>query len=161
MRALKAARSPKAVSQAAKPKRGEKMPLAAFPLSKSRSYRLGRSWEWSTYELTGDDGGYRLLVAVDEAKQQALAWLAHDDGDDLAVVARLEYHPTHRGWHCHWRRGELDELTRGVVKESRLHEGVRVCVPDKEREGSVTHTDALGIAFRIFNIRQSAGGMFQ
>jgi hypothetical protein len=128
---------------------GKKMPRTAFPLSKSHSYPLGSSFDWCVVELLGNSREYRLLVAFDPAKAQFRAWLGLIDGADQALIARLEFHPSHNGWHCHVKGGALDRVVRGVVKEPRDRDRFRICRADQTF--SVTQLDALSIAFRVFN----------
>lgn len=126
------------------------MPRDAFPLSKGHRYYLGTSWHWSVHELEDGDGGnrYRLLIAFDPGKAQYQAWLALRDGKDQALIGRLEYHPTHRGWRCHYKRGPLSDVVRGVVKEPGSREGCRICGDDEPF--AVTELNGIGLAFRVF-----------
>jgi hypothetical protein len=148
MRALLAIREPKAVTSIG-PWNSGKMPRTAFPLSKSHSYPLGSSFDWCVAELRGDSGEYRLLVAFDPAKAQFRGWLGLVDGKDQALIARLEYHPSHNGWHCHVKTGSLAGVARGLVKEPKGRDRFRVCPGGQTF--SVTQLDALRIAFRAFN----------
>jgi len=131
------------------------MPRTAFPLSKSHSYPLGSTWDWRVVEATWESDLFRLLIAFDQAKQQYRAWLGHVRGHDTALLARLEYHPTHRGWHCHLKTGLLTSVVRGVVKDSRSRDKCRLCGGD-EQMFKVSQLDAMNIAFRVFNISPSA-----
>lgn len=139
------------------------MPRAAFPLSKSHSYPLGSSFDWCVCEAVGAANGYRLLIAFDPAKEQFRAWLGLISGTDQALLARLEFHPSHKGWHCHVKRGPLDRVARGVVKETRDRDRCRLCASNNSF--SVTQLDALSIAFRAFNVDGAApagsGELFQ
>src|SRR5215207_336369 len=127
------------------------MPRSAFPLSKSHSYTLGRSYEWCVYDLEDAAGeNYRLLIAFNLGKEQYRAWLGRVVGADQALLGRLEYHPTHNGWHAHTKTGELAYVARGVVKDHRSRDRVEVCrAPD---EFSVTKLNALNIAFRALHV---------
>ena len=128
------------------------MPREAFPLSKGHRYYLGSSWRWCVHELEGSDARYRLLVAFDAGKAQYQAWLALRDGRDQALIGRLEYHPTHRGWHCHYKRGPLSDVARGVVKDAGQREGCRGC--DGGDPFAITENDGIGVAFRVFCVAQ-------
>lgn len=150
MLALRAIRIRKTINGGGNWNRGKKMPRRAFPLSRSRSYALGPSWDWCVYELSANGQKFNLLVALDAVKQQYLAWLGFQDQHDLVVLARLEYHPDHRGWHCHTKKGLVADAARGVVKESHRRERVVLCGHD---EGfTVSQIDAIGLAFRVFNV---------
>ena len=155
MRALIAVRQPKRCVTFG-PWSVAKMPDKAFPLSRGKGYRLGVNWRWCVCQLEGDTHCYRLLVAFNVAKAQYLAWLGLCDGADQALIARLEYNPDHRGWHCHYKRGPLAAVTRGVVKEAGAHESFRICRTDKPF--SISEMDGIGVAFRVFSVTTDDGG---
>jgi hypothetical protein len=150
MRALLAIRERKKVTSIGTWQSGKRMPRTAFPLSKSHSYPLGSSFDWCVVETQSDERAYRLLVAFDWAKAQYRAWLGMIDGADQALIARLEFHPSHKGWHCHVKSGPIDGVARGVVKESGSRDRCRICNVDQTF--SVTQLDALNIAFHAFNV---------
>jgi hypothetical protein len=152
MRALRAIRERKHVIEPSKWHDG-KMPRTAFPLSKSHTYSLGSGWRWMTLRLQGDGRHYRLLVAYEQGKSQYQAWLGLESGADQALLARLEYHPSHRGWHCHLKKGPLDKVTCGIVRHPKSQEGVRLCEDD---EFGISDANALGVACRIFNVEPGA-----
>jgi hypothetical protein len=160
VRALKAIRTRKTLLERGKWRDG-KMPHSAFPLSKSHNYTLGSGWRWIVWRLSANGMTFRLLVAYEAAKAQYQAWLGLESGADHAVLARLEYHPSHRGWHCHVKKGLVDEVACGVVKQPRTREGVRLCNDPNPFE--VTDLNALGIACRAFNVDANAdsGELFQ
>jgi hypothetical protein len=150
MRALLAIREPKTLTSVGKWQSGKRMPRTAFPLSKSHSYPHGSSFDWCVCEAAAGSNAYRLLVAFDPAKEQYRAWLGLISGSDQALLARLEFHPSHKGWHCHLKRGPLDRVARGVVKETRDRDQWRSCGAAESL--NVTQLNALMIAFRVFNI---------
>lgn len=127
------------------------MPRHAFPLSRSHSYSLGSNFDWCVCEAVAGRDEYRLLVAFDPAKAQYRAWLGLICGHDTKLLARLEYHPDHKGWHVHIKRGPVEEVVRGVVKEPRHRDRSRICTnaPDSF---SISQLDALTIAFKVFNV---------
>jgi len=149
VRALAAIRSRKTIVEGGKWATG-KMPHTAFPLSKSHNYTLGSAWRWRVCRLVSGDKNFRLLVAYQAAKAQYQAWLGCESGADQAVLARLEFHPSHRGWHCHVKKGPLDEVACGVVKQPQSRERVKLCRDNNPF--TVTDLDALGIACRAFNV---------
>ncbi len=149
MLALKAIRSPKLVVDTTGWNSG-KIPKAAFPLSHVKSHhKLGRGWQWTVHTVTDEHRTYRVLVAFEQGKQQYWAWLGAEFGDDQAVIARVEFHATHDGWHCHWKTGAVHEVPRGAVKAVFPIERRRGC---KGEPIGVTKADACGIAFRLFNV---------
>jgi hypothetical protein len=149
VRALLAIRQPKTIVEAGKWHSG-KMPRSAFPLSKSHSYALGSGWDWSVCVLESDDNRYKLLVAFDPFKEQYRAWLGLESGSDLALLARLEFHPSHKGWHLHRKNGRVQDIARGVVKEQRGRDRSRNCAAPPTF--TVSQLDALSMAFRVFNV---------
>ena len=147
MRALLAIRTEKVIADSGAWKQG-KMPASAFPLSKSASYRLTGQWHWRVVRLSAAGRTFRLLVAFDGAKRQYQAWLGVEFGHDQALIARIEFHASHHGWHCHWKRGDLDSVSRGVVKDQSSKERLRLCPKPK----AFDQNTALSIAFRAFNV---------
>lgn len=155
-RAFRFARSPKTATHLGEWKTA-KMPKSAFPLSLSHSYILGATWTWRVVSLTDNDGRHwRLLVGFEAAKQQYRGWLGLVDGSDLALIARLEFHPGHHFWHCHVKTSALNRVTRGAVKEARAYERVLLCPGPKIFD--VTESNAIGYAFRIFNVTVGRAG---
>ena len=156
MTALLAIRAEKTVADGGAWTRGKRMPVKAFPLSKTgRGYRVGPQWDWCVYSLASGDSQYRLLIAFDQGKEQYLAWLGLADGEDQALLARLEFHPTHRGWHCHIKSGEAGDVSRGVVKQR----DERLVLCSHENVFDVTRLNAVGIAFRVFNVVEPLGAL--
>ena len=147
MRAIDVARREKTITDGGKWTYG-KMTHAAFPLSRNHGYRLGQYWNWRVIELELEGALYRLLVAYEPRKLQYRAWLGLVKGDDQILLARLEYHPDHLGWHCHMTYGELEKITPGVVK--RHTDRLKAC-PDKE-PFQPTDMTALNAALRVFRM---------
>jgi hypothetical protein len=150
MRSLLAIRCKKTVVNLGSWRSGQKMPRSAFSLSKSHSYALGSSYSWCVCEVEGEGDRFRLLVGFDPLKEQYRAWLGLIDGSDTALLARLEFHPSHSGWHFHWELGPIASVVRGVVKEPKDRDRIRRCnTPDVF---AISELDALGVAFRVFNV---------
>jgi hypothetical protein len=150
MRTLLAVRERKTLTATPKWQSGKKMPRSAFPLSKSHSYPLGSSFDWCVCDAVAGENQYKLLVAFDPAKEQYRAWLGLVDGTDQALLARLEFHPSHKGWHLHVKVGMLAGVSRGVVKQPSNRDKSRDC--DAPNSFKVTQLDALGIACKVFNV---------
>ena len=93
-----------------------KMPRTAFPLSKSatKAYRLGnRNWRVVTFDACSSN--CRLLINYSYALGQYQALLGVQDGGDMKVVAALELHPTHGGWHVH-TSCDSDDVPPGIKR---------------------------------------------
>jgi len=163
MRLLLVIRKEKRLTKIGEWRSGKRMPRNAFPLSRSHSYVLGSSFDWCVCEASCDRHDYRILIAFDAEKAQYRAWLGLVCGHDQALLGRVEFHPSHHGWHSHVKLGPVDNVVRGVVRESNEHEKCRVCPVD--HSFSVTQLDARGIAFRAFNIvgspEMGEGELFQ
>lgn len=93
------------------------MNKAAFPLSKARTrfYRLGQAWTWRVVSFEAGSEVYRILVTfrTDKEQFQAMLGLVEARGD-TKVIARLEFHGTHGGWHLHYAAGDLAKVPSGI-----------------------------------------------
>ena len=95
-----------------------KMPKTAMPLSKQRhrSYKLGNQWRWRLVNFLCEGRSFRLLIAHDSEKEQFLAMLGEDTNGDTKVVASIEHHGTHPGWHIHFCFEKMSSVPSGVVR---------------------------------------------
>lgn len=132
---------------------GKKMPRNAFPMSKSRSYRVPSTWTgWRVviFEALGEQ--FRLLVAFDTGKEEYRAWLGQVKGDDTLMLARLEYHGSHPGWHCHTNCEHSNSLTAGRVVgfgDRRLPKARNF---HRDKKFDITEANALGRAIGFFGL---------
>lgn len=149
MRVLLSVRQPKSLVSLDAWSIGKKMPASAFPLSKSRSYQVGASWHWCVADVKAGADAYKVLVAFHAGKQEYRAWLSLRFGGEYALLARLEYHRSHKGCHIHCKRGPCAGLIRGVVKEPLERDRSRDC---SQAPFGIGHHDALKLAFRAFNV---------
>ncbi len=93
------------------------MPRTAFPLSKSgnKAYKLGnRRWRVVTFDACGV--GCRLLINYHPMLSQYQAILGVEVGGDTKVLAFLEHHPTHKGWHAHICCDEIKDVPVGIKR---------------------------------------------
>lgn len=140
--------------------KSEKMPRTAFPLVGTKSLRLPATWTWRVDELEGSGGAdCRLLIAIREDVEQCRAWLSVRRGRDFAVVARIEYHATHPGWHCHAECGNVDDVPVGVVRSAGQRRLPHAQAFHRDREAAVTKLDARNIAYRLLRIESMAGDL--
>ena len=136
------------------------MPRTAFPLVGTKSYRLPATWTWRVDELEGACGAEcRLLLAVREDIEQCRAWLSVRRGADFAIVARIEYHATHPGSHCHAGCGDVSDLPVGVVRSWGQRRIPQAQAYHRDREAAVTRMDARNMAYRMFRINGRAGDL--
>lgn len=62
---------------------------------------LGSQWTWRKIVLEVDGRTFHVIVAFHEGKEEYFAHLAVPVGDDNLVLATVENHGTHPGWHLH------------------------------------------------------------
>ena len=83
--------------------------------------------------------------------------LGLDDQGDTKLLARLERHPTHAGWHVHVAC-ESDDAPPGIKQgpwvkclHSRLHKKYRKSAPEN-------NVEAYQIAVAVFRLDRTEGG---
>lgn len=125
----------------------------AFAFGSRKPFQLGNRWWWRVDHL--DCGGVegRLLIAYNLEKENYLAWLAVERGDQRVIAACLEFHGDHPGWHYHTLCGDLGDLQAGVTRQR--NEGIRI--PGKSRYHRRTKYDmgpqeAVNRAYKAFNV---------
>ena len=147
-------RSPKRLASAGKWSDGgaRGMPKSAFPLSRTRSFQLGKKWRWRVDLLDIDQGEARLLTALDAGTERFLAWLSVRRGDEYAIIARYEFHGDHPGWHVHSQCGLVSGLTAAQVKPY----GTRRLPTANRRHRrigyDITEAGAVAASFRVFRV---------
>jgi hypothetical protein len=132
----------------------KKMPKTGgkFPLSKNHSYRLGLGWRWRVVELSCEITDFRLLIAFRASRQQYIAALGVVRGYDTLVLASLEYHATHAGWHVHGYCGDPEGVHWGRM---RYPDMIRLPAGNKRHRRmsySVDDISAVTIAASFFRI---------
>jgi hypothetical protein len=140
--------------------KGGQMPRSAFPLSSRNAIILGRKWHWRVDDLQGDGHAFRLLTAFDPSHEEFRAWLGlRGSGSTLTVLACLEFHGNHPGWHCH---ANCDEI--GKIETGEPHPRKSVRIPDGERrhrrksfEG-MSEATALAASFKFFRVTGAPKG---
>lgn len=108
-----------------------------FPLSKNRGIRLGAGWTWTVLNLSAGNKDFRMLIAYHVGKENYQAVLGYEFDADTHVIACLEYHGTHAGWHVHgccsapekmnvgrMRYPDMKRLPSGKSKHRRIDFGV-------------------------------------
>lgn len=153
MDVLAALRTPKLFVEAT-PWHNGAISHAAFPLSHKSKIRLGKSWNWSVHKLEDGQRLYRLLVAFEPSKNQYWAWLGVAFDNDQAVIARVELHASHDGWHCHWKTGAIEDVGRGFVNAPYGKERRHDC---GDHNVTVGKANAFGLAYRLFNVAPQVG----
>jgi hypothetical protein len=158
MRARELIFKPKRITKAGEWKSGHKMPKTAFPLSASRSFQLGPKWSWRVDVLDYKGLECRLLTAFEPSKQTAVAGLSCRRGTAYGVVARLEFHGDHPGWHCHSHCGVVADLSAGYVKSLGSVRLPKARAFHRRKVYEVTERVALEKAFAFYNIEPGEPG---
>ena len=79
---------------------GEKIRTKDFPLNKGR-FPLTKRWRWRLERFEALRRQFRLLIAYHITVPEFLAVLGEEVAGDCRVIASLEYHRSHPGWHVH------------------------------------------------------------
>jgi hypothetical protein len=136
----------------------KKMPKTGngFPLSKAKGLRVGGGWHWTIIELQAGKAECRLLVAYHPTKENYLAALGYAVGADTHVIATLEYHSTHPGWHVH---GCCLPARTGNIGRARYPDMRRVPSSGKGYHRNtvfgVSESSALEPAIKYFQLRDA------
>jgi hypothetical protein len=139
------------------------MPPAAFPLSKrrGRAYRLGSSYKWRVIQFAALGETCRLLVVYNADKEQYRATLAIDRDRDMIVVASLEFHGTHPGWHLHGACGDIDTHPMGSMRGPLQRRFPKARTTHRRHDFKVTNEDsALDVAAKFFRLHKTEGALF-
>lgn len=139
------------------------MTSAAFPLSKrrGRAYRVGSAFKWRVIQFSALGETCRVLILYNAGKEQYYAHLAVERGRDMIVVASLEFHGTHPGWHMHGGCGDLDALPLGSMRGGSRR---RFPLPRRTHRrhdfGISNEGAALDMAAKFFRLHKTEGEMF-
>jgi hypothetical protein len=98
----------------------EKLRAKDFPLSKKsgKTYPLTRQWRWRVTTLELENRKFRLMATYHKTVPEFMAVLAEDLETDSRIIARLEFHGTHDGWHIHPVCDDFDNVAPGVIRPS-------------------------------------------
>lgn len=140
-------------------------PISAstFPLSGRSRRKLysGTEWEWRTITFSALEKDFVVLVRLNEMKEYFSSILAMHDDEKLKVICHHELHTSHKDWHCHFVRSNVDKIHPGVLRDS---ERMR-CYPSYIENDECTlkifpvnKSNALEHALRTFKI-DSCGGL--
>ena len=135
------------------------MTRTAFPLSKAkrRFYRLGSAYSWRVITFEAEGYEYRLLVTYRTDKEQFSAMLGVSNAEsDTKIVARLEFHGTHGGWHMHYASEAMATVPGGVrsgpwVKKHDCNTHGKFGLPHGSEDGA--KSKAMTIVADVFRLR--------
>lgn len=157
MKLKEAIRADKRVTSDSGWHRQQKMPRTRFPLSRSNSYMIPASWDaWRVVEFTARRREFRLLIAFDVSREEYRAWLGIVRGQDTVLLARLEFHGSHAGWHCHANCDDPANRRSGIVKGLGDRRYPRVRSFHRRTQFGISEVNALAFAYRFFHIKPSA-----
>jgi hypothetical protein len=134
------------------------MPPSAFHLSKNFSVQLGRNWRWRVDVVSADGIDYRLLTAFNPELEEYRAWLVAPRGGVHVMVAQLEFHGTHPGWHCHVACCDLDEVEPGQSHPRRAMRFPSGNSAHRRQVFDMTESSALAAAFNFFRVTGTPAG---
>jgi hypothetical protein len=136
------------------------MPPSAFPLSKrrGRAYRVGSSYQWRVIQFSALGETCRVLIVYNAAKEQYGATLAIERDRDMIVVASLEFHGTHPGWHLHGACGDIDTHPLGSMRSPLQRRFPKPRVTHRRHDFKVTNEGAaLDVAAKFFRLHKKEG----
>jgi hypothetical protein len=95
-----------------------RMNKVLFPLGKSGKHALslGSGFDWCFVRFKALGCEFRLLIALQFAKQEYYAHLGRALGSDTQMLASYEFHGTHPGWHLHVGCGDTTLIPIGRYK---------------------------------------------
>ena len=149
----------KVVSDWGKWQRGG-MPPSAFPLSRrrGRAYRVGSSYKWRVILFSALGEACRLLIVYNADKEQYRATLAVEKERDMVVVASLEFHGTHPGWHLHGACGDISLHPLGSMRGPLQRRFPQPRTTHRRHLFKVTSEGiALDIAAKFFRLHKTEG----
>lgn len=139
-----------------------RMPRTAFPMSKARNraYRLGSAYRWRIVKFEAQGEVFRLLIAVNLAKEQYRALLGLEVGSDMALVASYEFHGTHPGWHLLTTHEEVKDIPPGVMRGPWQRRFPRARTLHRNTEFGILDDDkALDVAANFFRLHKKPGAL--
>ena len=158
MRLQEIIRADKRITDGGEWKRRQKMPKNYFPLSKNKSYQIPAKWDaWRVVRFNALGCYFRLLIAFDAGYEEYRGWLARERGADMVLLARLEHHGSHPGWHCHANCDDPSMQTPGVVKGFGDRRIPKARHRHRRTRFEVTEANALSTAFEFFGIDGQVG----
>jgi hypothetical protein len=157
MRARQLIQRPKVLIKAGDWKAG-KMTRNAFPMSRTRNFQLGVRWIWRVDVLEIDGTECRLLTAFEPSKNGFLAWLSYRRGDSYTMVARLEFHGSEPGLHCHASCDDLHNVQTGVVKPYPSVRLPNARAKHRRDRCGITEASALATSFGFFRVTMTPNG---
>ncbi|WP_125461716.1 MULTISPECIES: hypothetical protein [Rhodomicrobium] len=119
-----------------------------FPLSRAKGgISLGQNWCWRVVTFRALGHAFRVLIKLNEQTEYFASILAIDLSGDSAILCHHELHTSHKGWHCHYVKGEALQTYPGVWRDTQKMVSWPTFARDEcEITFNVTRANALTIA---------------
>jgi hypothetical protein len=132
-----------------------------FQLSRRASIILPRGWHWRVDMLDARGTALQLLTAYNPRIEDFRAWLGWRKTDGLLVIiARLEFHGTHPGWHCHSACCDISEIEPGQPLHRQFVRLPKADHRHRKTTFGLTEASALAAAFGFYRLTGTPEGMF-
>lgn len=133
------------------------LPKSFFPLSKTK-IKVSKLSRWKVIKFTCEGADFAVLIVYRIDKEQYWSYLAENLGSDMTVIARLEYHATHPGWHMHSNCDTSKNVpgrTGGLIQRI-----PQVSSPHRRQDFGITgDASAEAKAVSTFGIDKGTGGI--
>jgi hypothetical protein len=134
------------------------MPKMAFPLSRTFGLQLGRNWHWRVDSVRAGTIDLRVLTAFQAETEEFRAWMSMPSGDAHVIVAQLEFHGDHPGWHAHVACCDMDDVEAGQGHPRAAGRFPGGYSNHRRKTFDVTESSALSMAFNFFRVTGAPGG---
>lgn len=90
-----------------------------FPLSKARAkdYKYGPAYDWCIIKFKALGLDCRVRILLREGREIFSATLGVCEGNDMRILAALEFHGTEPGWHAHAKCGAIEAIGIGFTRQ--------------------------------------------
>jgi hypothetical protein len=139
--------------------KGGKMPPSAFQLSRRHSVNIGRNWHWRVDAVRSGSIHFRLLTCFNPEIEEYRAWLSAPRGEAHVIVAQLEFHGTHPGWHCHFACCDIADVEPGQGHPRSAYRFPDGDGKHRRKDFDVTESSALTRAFNFFRVTGVPSGV--
>lgn len=92
------------------------IPKAAFPLRKKRMQQ-SNDWAWRIVKFTALSEEFIVMIRLNTQISEYYAYLAHMREDGMAVVCSHDLHTSHKNWHCHFVKGDINQTDAGYLRD--------------------------------------------
>jgi hypothetical protein len=135
-----------------------KMPKTALPLSKTFSLDLGRNWHWRVDDVAATPHQFRILTAFNPEIEEYRSWMTARRGDSLVMVAQLEFHGTHPGWHTHIACCDIADIEAGQGHPRSAYRFPGGNNSHRRQTYNMSESTALQMAFKFFRVNEVPDG---